>query len=337
MKTWARRIDTAKKKHRPSLKNWSRDGFFNLRKEAFAALQDEPLPVRDVDAELLLTLLTAQKRKQHLDICSRYSNEDEVNEYLKQKVVDRVSCKLMSPQDFIDAFEAPGFPCIISGIPEQEQWLAVHRWTFKNLRRLKNRYFKVGEDNKGYKVTVRMKYFLQYLKENKDDSPLYIFDSKYDTDAESKVLLAEYQVPRYFPHDLFELVGDRRRPPHRWFLVGPERSGTCVHIDPLGTSAWNTLLCGRKRWVVFPPGVPKSVVKGLDVIVKGEDDEAINYFIDLVPRIKAKHPEISVMEFVQQPGDTVFIPGGWWHAVINLDNTIAITQVYIYRYVILCE
>ena len=130
-------------------------------------------------------------------------------------------------------------------------------------------------------------------------------------------------------------VGESRRPPYRWFLIGPERSGTCIHIDPLATSAWNTLIIGKKRWVLFPPHLSKSVVKGYKQTRKGEDDEAIHYFTTILPRIKKaaknnpddeKYKNFECYEFTQYENETVYIPNGWWHAVLNLTDTVGVTQ-----------
>jgi len=57
------------------------------------------------------------------------------------------------------------------------------------------------------------------------------------------------------------------------------------------------------------------------------DDEAINYFVDLLPRIKRTHRHVSPIEFTQEPGETVFVPGGWWHGVLNVEDSVAVTQV----------
>ena len=105
-----------------------------------------------------------------------------------------------------------------------------------------------------------------------------------------------------------------------------------MHIDPNMTSAWNTSLQGHKLWVMLPGSYPKWIVNGLNSV---KDDEqyiqysAIEYFDQLLDRIKASENIKEFMTCIQKPGETVFVPGGWWHAVLNLDDTMAVTQNFV--------
>ena len=301
---WRTKMLTAKQKHRPRLKDWGRDGFATRRPADFEALAHLPSPAQ------------------------------QAQENVKVGEVDRVHARDLPPAAFIEQYEKACKPVVIQGVPTEEGWGAAHRWASdKELRRRFRKYnFKCGEDDDGRSVRVRLKHFFKYVEKQQDDSPLYIFDSTYDDDKEAQALLDDYRVPSYFPDDLFSLVGERRRPPYRWFLVGPKRSGTSLHIDPLGTSAWNTVITGRKRWILFPPGSAKDMAKGKSLYKKGEDDEPINYFVDILPRMRAQYgQQLTFYEFIQEPGETVFVPGGWWHAVLNLEDSVAVTQNFVSR------
>ena len=242
--------------------------------------------------------------------------------------IDRVHQSRLSVEQFIETYEKPAIPCMLTGCADH--WKARTEWSYENfLKRYGNVLLKCGEDDDGYKVKIKVKYFLEYMYLQRDDSPLYLFDSSFDESADTKGLLDHYDLPKYFREDLFRLVGEKRRPPYRWFLIGPKRSGTTVHIDPLATSAWNTLIRGRKRWILFPPETPQKLVKGKHHVKPHEDDEAIDWFLKILPRIKAEgraRGNFTYVEFIQYPGDTIFLPGGWWHAVLNIDDSVAVTQ-----------
>ncbi|CAG8523957.1 2265_t:CDS:2 [Cetraspora pellucida] len=253
--------------------------------------------------------------------------------------IPRIDESQVSREEFIKKYEAPGLPVVITGCTKG--WAAEIKWNKEELLRNYARHkFKIGEDDKGNPVRMTFKYYMYYLETEglKDDSPLYIFDSSFGRRGKPKkasserknlnpkykeCLLKDYKVPTYFDDDLFRFTGENRRPPYRWFVLGGERSGTGIHVDPLGTSAWNTLLVGHKRWCLFPPSTPRRLIDP-----KQKDHEAVTWFSCVLSKLLEVHEgkskslaeEYGMVEVLQGPGETMFVPGGWHHVILQLPS-----------------
>ena len=132
--------------------------------------------------------------------------------------VPRVDGATLSKEDFIERFEAPNTPVVVTRL--QGNWPAQERWALEELlREHGSERFKVGEDDDGYAVYVKLRYYLRYLLTTTDDSPLYIFDSSFAEREATRKLRHDYSLPKFFTDDLFKLVGERRRPPYRWLVL----------------------------------------------------------------------------------------------------------------------
>lgn len=86
-------------------------------------------------------------------------------------------------------------------------------------------------------VNWPLKTYVQYMNNNEDESPLYLFDCAFVEKMKIKTDKSQgrqYWAPECFGEDLFSVLGDRR-PDSRWLIVGPERSGSTFHKDPNAT------------------------------------------------------------------------------------------------------
>ena len=100
-----------------------------------------------------------------------------------------------------------------------------------------------------------------------------------------------------------------------------------MHVDPLWTNAWVTILQGRKRWLLFPPDTP---YESIGMIESKPQIPSSIWFRDYYDKVTSsswpkKYQPVEVLQF---PGETVFVPAGWPHLVLNLELTVAVTHNY---------
>lgn len=109
-----------------------------------------------------------------------------------------------------------------------------------------------------YLTTILAKKHLNYWKTTRS---LYILKVRSTSDRDRDLDLTII----IFAEDFFSFIGGGDRPSFRWILVGPQKSGSTFHKDPNSTSAWNALVSGAKKWVMFPPDVaPPGVIPSDD-------------------------------------------------------------------------
>lgn len=273
----------------------------------------------------------------------------------------------ITPEAFLQRYENSNKPVILRGAasaaPALQQWqdpkyLSKHNTKGKSFRATSGAAPLPADFTlEAYEEYTRFAYL--------EESPLYLFDR---TAFQSNPQWSDDFFPTFYAnnphwdpspspenndynHDLLQHLGEGKRPDHTWLIMGPKRSGSVFHIDPNATHAWNVCIQGRKRWIFYPPGQnPPGVFPSEDgdevALPLSVGEWLMQYWKDHSRQIR-RHQHRSLrktekgamegsssslgpMECTVGPGDVIFVPHGWWHMVINLDDrNMAVTHNYV--------
>ncbi|CZS94347.1 related to phosphatidylserine-specific receptor [Rhynchosporium agropyri] len=187
--------------------------------------------------------------------------------------------------------------------------------------------------------------YVDYMNNSTDESPLYLFDRNFfdkmslnttstststssHTTNKATITTQEpaYVTPTCFGEDLFSVLGSLR-PAHQWLILGPSRSGSTYHKDPNSTSAWNAVLTGSKYWIMFP-----SITPPPGVFVSADESEVTSP-LSIAEWLLEFHAEArktpGCIEGICFAGEILHVPSGWWHLVVNIETSLALTQNFV--------
>ncbi len=250
--------------------------------------------------------------------------------------IDRIDGSSMNVKDFIEKYERRNVPVILTNIVNK--WSAFKTWSWDYLEsQAGDSVFRATSSTASRDAYFTVREYRKYSLESQEEAPLYMFDRDFINKVHAD---QDYTVPCHFNYlneendtDLFRLFGEAR-PDYRWLIIGPKRSGSMFHIDPNQTHAWNAVISGRKKWIFYPPenkppGVQTSS-DGADATMPVSTGEWLLSFWHFHKQAQ-RNPNVSLrpLECIVNPGELIFVPHNWWHMVINLDESIALTHNYV--------
>ncbi|RPB19810.1 Clavaminate synthase-like protein, partial [Terfezia boudieri ATCC MYA-4762] len=199
-----------------------------------------------------------------------------------------------------------------------KSWLGYQAWTIDSLLQ---KYSSITF--RAEAVDWPLQTYGQYMSNNSDESPLYLFDKHF---AEKTSMGEEYTIPPLFTEDFFSVLG-KDRPDRKWLILGPAGSGSSFHKDPNATSAWNAVVEGEKYWIMFPNNInPPGVFVS-------EDQSEVTSPLSIAEWFEGFHKEArrvkGVKEGICRRGEVLYVPSGWWHLVVNLSTALAITENFV--------
>jgi len=116
-------------------------------------------------------------------------------------------------------------------------------------------------------------------------------------------VLPLYEVPECFGVDVLNAFLTRFTDgDYRFCYYGPAQSATSLHSDVLHSFSWSYNVCGTKEWTFYCPD---------DVHSEASENDTFSFVVR------------------QEAGECMFVPAGWKHKVVNLEETLSINHNWV--------
>jgi ribosomal protein L16 Arg81 hydroxylase len=224
----------------------------------------------------------------------------------------------VSKELFLREFYCANRPVIILNL--MREWRALRLWSPDYLKshygdelvevmlgRKSDRFYEMNLQR--YRKKILLKEYIDLVDSQRETNNCYMVANNHVLEkTELKNLLGDINFPEYL--DGTKVIGKV----FLWF--GPAGTVTPLHHDRR-----NVLLAqvyGRKLIKLVPPYQIKYLYNSREFY---SDVDCDNPDYDKYPLFR--HAEVT--EVVLEPGESIFIPVGWWHYVKALDTSISVT------------
>lgn len=111
-------------------------------------------------------------------------------------------------------------------------------------------------------------------------------------------------------------------------FVGPQGSGISMHHHK---ATWNALLFGRKLWILTPP--PQSTFHRDELAEHSFSNAGHGWLNEALTRKQTSKESMSQrngrLYVVQHSGDILFVPAGWGHSTLNLQESVGVANFFL--------
>jgi hypothetical protein len=109
--------------------------------------------------------------------------------------------------------------------------------------------------------------------------------------------------------------------PYKGLFISGAGARTRLHRDPWTSDAVLCQFYGRKSLTVYPPDQCRYLHRGGEFVDPQKPD--LKTFPDF-------HKAVALYEDVLEPGEALYIPGGWLHDVTSLSDSISVTWNFVH-------